>query len=97
MLQIKKRGLSSRLNIFTYANFGFTDTLTSACGIEPNVSMYRNSIGLYYGRATLLAEDSDFTIPAPAGYYSEFDADAETSISRYWDGTEFVGLPDFCE
>ncbi len=96
MLQIKKRGLSSRLNIFTYANFGFTDTLMSACGIEPNVSMYRNSIGQYYGRATLLAEDSDFTIPAPAGYYSEFDADTETIISRQWDGTEFIGGEELC-
>jgi hypothetical protein len=95
MLQIKKRGLSSRLNIFTYANFGFAETGT-ACGIEPNVSMYRNSIGQYYGRATLLAEDSDFTIPAPAGYYSEFDADTGVIISRYWDGTEFVGGEELC-
>lgn len=95
MLQIKKRGLSSKLNIFTYANFGFSESGT-ACGIAPNVFMYRNSIGQYYGRATLLAEDSDFTIPAPAGYYSEFDADTGTIISRQWDGTAFVGAPEFC-
>ena len=95
MQQIKKRGLSSKLNIFTYANFGFSESGT-ACGIVPNVFMYRNSIGQYYGRATLLAEDSDFTIPAPAGYYSEFDSTQGEIISRYWDGTAFVGGPELC-
>lgn len=96
MLQIKKRGLSSRLNIATYANFGFTDTLMSACGLTPSVYLYRNSIGQNFVSATLLAEDEDFTIPAPAGYYSEFDSTEGEVVSRQWNGTAFVGAPELC-
>lgn len=96
MQQIKKRGLSSRLNISTYANFGFTDTLGTACGIAPFLYLYRNSIGQNFVSATLLAEDEDFTILAPAGYYSEFDITQGEIISRYWNGTAFVGAPELC-
>jgi hypothetical protein len=95
MLQIKKRGLSSRLNIFTYANFGFAETGT-ACGISPSLYLYRNSIGQNFVAATLLAEDEDFTILADAGYYSEFDITQGEIVSRYWSGTAFVGDPDLC-
>lgn len=95
MLQIKKRGLSSRLNIFTYANFGFSDTVT-ACGIAPFLFLYRNSLGQNFIAATLLAEDPDFTILAPAGYYSEFDITQGAIVSRHWNGTEFVDAPELC-
>lgn len=95
MLQIKKRGLSSRLNIFTLANFGFADTGT-ACGIAPFLFLYRNSLGQNFVAATLLAEDENFTILAPAGYYSEFDITQGEIVSRYWSGTAFVGDPELC-
>ena len=95
MLQIKKRGLSSRLNIFTYANFGFAETGT-ACGISPSLYLYRNSIGENFSEATLLAEDEDFTVLALEGYYSEFDTTFGEIISRFWDGTAFVGDPELC-
>lgn len=95
MLQIKKRGLSSRLNIATYANFGY-NAGGSACGISPSVYLYRNSIGQNFVSATLLAEDEDFTIPAPAGYYSEFDSTEGEVVSRQWNGTAFVGAPELC-
>lgn len=95
MLQIKKRGLSSRLNIFTLANFGFSETV-SACGIAPFLFLYRNSLGQNFVAATLLAEDENFTILAPAGYYSEFDITQGGIVSRYWDGTAFVGAPELC-
>ena len=95
MQQIKKRGLSSRLNIATYANFGY-NAGGSACGLTPSVYLYRNSIGQNFFYATLLAEDEDFTILAPAGYYSEFDITQGEIISRYWNGTAFVGAPELC-
>lgn len=95
MLQIKKRGLSSRINISTFANFGFSESGT-ACGIAPSLYLYRNSIGQNFIAATLLAEDEDFTILAPAGYYSEFDITQGEIVSRYWDGTAFIGSPELC-
>lgn len=95
MQQIKKRGLSSKLNIFTYANFGFSESGT-ACGFSPSLFLYRNSLGQNFFYATLLAEDENFTILAPAGYYSEFDITQGEIISRYWNGTAFIGAPELC-
>ena len=95
MLQIKKRGLSSRLNIATYANFGFSESGT-ACGYAPSLYLYRNSIGQAFEAATLLAEDENFTILAAPGFYSEYDGPSGTIISRHWDGTAFVGGPEVC-
>ena len=95
MQQIKKRGLSSKLNIFTYANFGFSESVT-ACGFSPSLFLYRNSLGHAFEAATLLAEDENFTVLAPAGFYSEFDGTQGTIVSRYWDGTAFVGGSEVC-
>jgi hypothetical protein len=69
-----------------------------------------NSVGVYTGMTSVLTGGTNgastltgLTIPIlltqdniDMGYYSEFDADAETSISRYWDGTEFVGGEELC-
>ena len=96
MQSLKKKIFSDSDDELEYVNFGFSDTI-SACGISPSVFLYRNSINRNYSTATLLATDIDFNTLAPAGYYSDYDAGNDAVISRYWDGTAFVGSPEVCE
>lgn len=95
MQTIKKRGLSTKINPFTYVNFGYAES-GSACGISPSIFLYRNSIGQNFALATLIANDSEFTSLAPAGFYSELDDSYGAIISREWNGTAFVGMPELC-
>ena len=96
MQMFKKRVFSLEPEQFTYVNFAYSESGTS-CGLEPSVLLYRNSVGDYFSTATLLATDINFQNLAPAGFYSEYDSDYGSIISREWNGTAFVGLPEICD
>jgi hypothetical protein len=96
MQQIKKRGLGQITNIAVQGMFGYSAGGPDACGLAFDTPIYRNSVNGNFAEATILATDIDLTMLAPAGYYSEYDLDADAVISRNWSGTAFVGAPDIC-
>lgn len=96
MQQFKKRGLGQITSIAVQGLFGYSAGGPDACGLSFDTPVYRNSVNGFFGEATILATNEELTILAPAGYYSEYDIDADAVISRNWNGTAFVGLPDIC-
>lgn len=76
-------------------NFGYSDTLT-ACGATTFVLLYRDVLDGIFEEATILATDLALTNLAPAGYYSELSIYYGTIVSRYWNGTAFVGSSEVC-
>ena len=95
MQLFKKKIFSTETEDITYVNFAYSESGT-ACSLSPSVFLYRNSIGNSFLSATLLAVDSNFITLAPPGFYAEHDESFDGVISRQWDGTEFVGLPEIC-
>lgn len=96
MQMFKKRIFGKETTIAEQGNFGYTNTLVSACGLPPTVTVYRNALYGNFYLATILATNVELTILAPAGYYSEFSSNVGAVISRYWDGTTFVGGAEVC-
>ena len=96
MQNIKKRGLGGDVIISVAGMFGYTNIITSACGLILDTVAYRDTLDGYFAEATILATSENLTIFAPEGYYSEYSVLADAVISRYWNGTGFVGLPEIC-
>ncbi len=96
MQAFKKRIFGKETTIAQQGNFGFTSVGITACGLPATVFIYRNVLYGNFFEATILATDEELTVLAPAGYYSEYSSEDDGIISRYWDGTAFVGMPDVC-
>lgn len=87
--------------VIQQGNFGYSEdsaivACSNICSSTDLVLVYRNALFGSFFFATKLALDSNLSIPAPAGYYSEFDISNGASIVRYWNGTAFTGLPEIC-
>lgn len=76
-------------------NFGYSE-LSTACGSGTFVLIYRDVVNGLFETATKLATNSELTNFAPAGYYSELSSSYGAIISRYWNGSTFVGAPEVC-
>ena len=96
MQNIKKRGLGADITISVLGLFGYTNEDVTACGLALDTVAYRDALDGYFEDATILATNEELTSLAPPGYYSEYSLLNDVVISRFWNGTAFVGLPEIC-
>ena len=91
MISIKKRIFALSVDNFSYVAFAYDELIgNSTCGITPFISYYIDVMDNNFLLATKIASEVDFTSLAPAGNYSD------TFYNRYWDGSVFVGVAEYC-